>query len=304
MKKQQNQEKQTTEHRNWERSASAALGFSLSRYKDRLQKRDLVKLNTKPREIDVQIIDKQYGSERIDNAIGHLFERHNLIELKNPYEQLNIDVIWKGISYAAQYKSTGTDKQTGKKGVDAIPIDEVTLTFIRISKPINLFKYMKKRGYGIEQHYPGVYYITGIADIRMQIVVGKELKGDEFVTLRVQGSNASEQDIRKIISFAKTLEDENDREMAEEIIKISLTENRETYNRLKEVDEEMKDVLEEFMEDVIVARENEKVTADREKNAKLMLMDSEPLSKIKKYTGVTEVRIRELAKEAGLTVVS
>ena len=247
MKKQQKQEKQTSEHRNWERSASAALSFSLSRYKDRLQKKDLVKLNTRPREIDVQIIDKQYGAERIDNAIGHLFERHNLIELKNPYEQLNIDVIWKGISYAAQYKSSGIDKQTGKKGVDAIPIDEVTLTFIRISKPINLFKDIKKRGYGIEQHYPGVYYITGIADIRMQIVVGKELEGDEFVALRVQGSGANEEDIKKFIKLAGLLKDSEEKDAYDAIMQTSMTENEEVYNNLKEGDGIMCEALERLM---------------------------------------------------------
>ena len=59
---------------------------------------------------------KTEGTEddRMDNAIAFLFEKHNIIELKNPYEKLNIDVVWKGISYAAQYKSKGYDDTTKK----------------------------------------------------------------------------------------------------------------------------------------------------------------------------------------------
>lgn len=297
-------EMKASTQRDWEKPVSAALGFSLGMYKDRLQKNDLVKLNSKPREIDVHIIDNRYGEGHMENAIGHIFERHNLVELKNPREPLNIDVIWKGISYAAQYKSSGEDKKTGKKGVDAIPIDEVTLTFLRFSKPTGLFNYMKKRGYVIYRYRPGVYYVTGIVDIRIQIIVCRELIGDEFVALRIQGSNVSEEDIRKFIRFAGTLEDEEDREKAESIMRISITENKETYNRLKEVDDKMNDVLEEFMEDRIVARGKAMVNDDREKIASLMLMDSKPISEITKYTSVSEARIRELAVVAGLKIIN
>ena len=138
----------------------------------------------------------------------------------------------------------------------------------------------------------------------MQIVVGKELKGDEFVTLRVQGSNANEEDIKQFIRLAGLLKDSDEKDAYDEIMQISMTENEEAYNSLKEDDGNMCEALERLMEDVIVARENAKVTAVSEKNATLMLMDSEPLSKIKKYTGVSESRIRELAAAAGLTVVN
>ena len=89
-------------NRDWETASYAGLMFSLSEYKDRLEEQRAFKLNSKPREIDVRIIDKKYDEDdRMDNAIAYLFEKHNIIELKNPYEKLNIDVVWKGISYAA-----------------------------------------------------------------------------------------------------------------------------------------------------------------------------------------------------------
>ena len=93
--------------------------FSVRKYKDRLSETHGVKLNSKTREIDVRIIDKKATRSsqnemtrtdreteetgRIDNAIAYFFERHNLIELKNPRENLNIDVFWKGVRPKRRY---------------------------------------------------------------------------------------------------------------------------------------------------------------------------------------------------------
>ena len=139
--------------------------FSIRDYNDRLSETRGIKLNSKSREIDVSIIDKHAsaatskpeetaewtvaesaGDEtatvktggRINNAIAYFFERHNLIELKNPRENLNIDVFWKGISYAAQYKSRGYDDTTNEYGVNIRQMSDITLTFLRVTKPEKL----------------------------------------------------------------------------------------------------------------------------------------------------------------------
>ena len=48
-------------NRDWETSAYVGLMFSLAKYKNRLEERRGFKLNSKPREIDVRIIDKLSG---------------------------------------------------------------------------------------------------------------------------------------------------------------------------------------------------------------------------------------------------
>lgn len=116
----------------------------------------------------------------MDNAIAYIFEKHNIVELKNPNEPLNIDIVWKGISYAAQYKSRGYDDTSKNHGINIVSMKDITLTFLRISKPVALFDELSKSGYGLEQRFPGVYYVFGIADIKMQIVVGNELEGDDL----------------------------------------------------------------------------------------------------------------------------
>ena len=277
----------------WETPNFAALMFALHKYKDRFSEQHGLTLNSATREIDVRIIDKwrgkqtlqlnqiapngtdhqnnannadsqnnQIGSDgvaadRIDNAIAHIFETHNLFELKNPGEKLNIDTVWKGISYAAQYKSDGKNDFTGEQGVNVKLMSDITLTFMRVVKPVELFKYMKTLGYRVERKFPGVYYIFGMADIKMQIVVGSELEGDEFVPIRVQNKNASEEDIRKCIEMCEALKKENKpyyMEMARAVMQVSIENNRETYDRILE---DIMNALEDLMKDRIAIKERE-----------------------------------------------
>ncbi len=219
----------TTGSRDWESGLYAGLMLSLDKYKNRLKEERAYKLNAKPREIDIRIIDQDYdGDDRMDNAIAYLFERHNLIELKDPYEDLDIDVVWTGISYAAQYNGSGYDDTIKKSGVDIIPMKDVTLTFLRVGKPIKLFKLMVKSGYGIEEKFSGVYYITGIADIKMQVVVGRELKGEEFVPIRVQKKNAADGDVRAFVKTIEGLKDKHTKNLADSVMQISITKTRDS----------------------------------------------------------------------------
>ena len=251
-------------NKDWETASFAALMFSIRDYRDRLIETHGVKLNSRSREIDVRIIDQLTQAKRINNAIAYFFERHNLIELKNPKEQLNIDVFWKGISYAAQYKSSGYDDTTKKAGVNIKPMSDITLTFLRITKPENLLSYLETHGFSLSLKFAGVYYVSGIAELKIQIVVGSELEGDEFVPLRVQKENAREEDIRKFIEMCGELREQVEKDMADTIMQLSISNNEKTYEKLKEeenmsqaLEKLMGDRLEKIMEDRIAARVEE-----------------------------------------------
>ena len=232
----------------------AGLILSLHKYNHRLKENRNFKLNTNPREIDVRIIDQLSGeTERMDNAIAYLFERHNIIELKNPHEPLNIDVIWKGISYAAQYKSRGIDDSSDAKvqKVNAIPMRDITLTFLRLSKPETLFTELIHSGYRLEEKFAGVYYLFGLADIKMQIVVGRELTGDEFLPLRVQRKNLDAHDATVFIKLVDKFKNVYDKKLLEAILQVSIKDNEVLYDRLKKEHENMCDALRELMKDEI-----------------------------------------------------
>ena len=230
--------------------------FSIRDYKDRLTETHGVKLNSRSREIDVRIIDQSTQPNRINHAIAYFFERHNLIELKNPKEQLNIDVFWKGISYAAQYKSSGYDDTTKKTGVNIKPMSDITLTFLRITKPEKLLDYLETHGFSLSQKFTGVYYVSGIAELKIQIVVGSELEGDEFVPLRVQKENASEDDIRKFIAMCGDLREQAEKDMAHTIMQISNSNNKELYDKIME-EKNMTLAIDKFIADRLAAKAEE-----------------------------------------------
>ena len=98
--------------------------------------------------------------------------------------------------------------------------------------------------------------------MKIQIVVGSELEGDEFVPLRVQKENAAEDDIRKFISICGELSEQADKDMADTIIQISISNNKKTYEKLKE-ESNMSQALEELMEDRIMARVKEERREER-----------------------------------------
>lgn len=124
----------------WESANYEALMFSLRPYETKLSVTRNSKLNSKDREIDVRIITELPEAELKNHAIARAFKKHNIVELKNPGEALSINTFWKGISYAAQYKSDGKDDSTGETGVNSKPMSDITLTFLRAAKPVTLFK--------------------------------------------------------------------------------------------------------------------------------------------------------------------
>ena len=282
--------------RDWESGLYAGLMLSLDKYKDRLKEERGFKLNAKPREIDIRIIDQEYdGDDRMDNDIAYIFEKHILIELKDPYEELDIDVVWTGISYAAQYKGSGYDDTIKKSGVDIIPMKDVTLTFLRVSKPRDLFKLMESSGYGVEEKFPGVYYVTGIADIKMQVVVGRELKGEEFIPIRIQKKNAADEDVRAFVKLIEGLKDKHTKTLADSVMQISITENKGLYDRLLEEDPGMCEALRELMNDRIEKEKSEAVNAKQEDIAKKMIEIGDSLDKISKVTSVPIDRLEEIS---------
>lgn len=246
------EKKEQAAHTDKESPTYAGLMLSLRDFRGRLVPERHFLLNTSPREIDVCLIDNlSPDAERMDNAIAYIFERHNLVELKNPNEQLNIDTFWKGISYAAQYKSLGSDKLANKQGVDAIPAKSVTFTFLRLSKPEVLLKWdLPKDGFSVTKAFPGVYHISGLPSIKMQIVVGKELEGDVFMPLRVQKENTNRADIEKLIEFMASIQKgTEDKEFVETVFRASFGANRSLYAKIREEMPEMCDELREFMKD-------------------------------------------------------
>ncbi len=107
----------------WHSGFVGGLGLCFRKYRDKITIEREHLLSKQPTRIDFLVIKKQPDLV-IDNAIGRDFKSINIIEFKNPYDALNIDVIWKVVGYAGLYKSQG-------KKVNQFPTNEITISLFR-----------------------------------------------------------------------------------------------------------------------------------------------------------------------------
>lgn len=103
-------------------------------------------LSKKPLQIDMLIIEK-LKNVQIQNEIGKLFRKYNVIEYKSPDDEMNIDDFFKTVGYAYLYKGLG-------EKVNQIPLEELTASLFRERKPLDLMKELTKYGCMIEKYVP------------------------------------------------------------------------------------------------------------------------------------------------------
>ena len=233
---------ETDEQRlDWHSGFEGSLQLSLRNYAADIEIEREHSLSKEPVRIDFLVVKKNTGVV-IDNAIGRDFRTHNLIEYKNPNDELNIDVLWKTIGYAGLYKSLG-------RTVDEIKADEITISIYRASKPRKLFKQLKEDGYVVSRLYPGVYQISGIVNIPINIIVTSELDDEELRALKILSINPAEDDVKDFIKEASKYTEPGDKINASAVLRVSANANRELFERI-EGDKDMGDVIRElFAED-------------------------------------------------------
>lgn len=199
-------------------------------------------LSKEPVRMDLLII-KKLSDVRIENELGHIFKKFNVVEYKNPDDALTIDDYYKTVGYACLYKGLG-------ESVDLIPADELTISIFRESCPREMFKTMKKMDLEIEERYPGIYYISGKqALFDTQIVVTKQLEKETHRTLRVLSKHVQEEDVRAFIEKAGKMTEPGDRNNIDAVLHVSVSANREIYEAIRRCDKIMCDALRELMKE-------------------------------------------------------
>lgn len=199
-------------------------------------------LSKEPVRMDLLII-KKLSDVRIENELGHIFKKFNVVEYKNPDDALTIDDYYKTVGYACLYKGLG-------ESVDLIPADELTISIFRESCPREMFKAMKKMGLEIEERYPGIYYISGKqALFDTQIIVTKQLEKETHRTLRVLSKHVQEEDVRAFVEKAGKMTEPGDRNNIDAVLHVSVSANREIYEAIRRCDKIMCDALRELMKE-------------------------------------------------------
>ena len=131
----------------WHPAFCAAAGLEFHEDIERLELKPEYNLSKEPIRIDLLII-KEESDRRIKNEIGHIMKKYNVIEYKSPEDALTIDDFYKTVGYACLYKGYG-------ERVDAVPINELTISIFRAKRPEKMFLTLQKYGHKYRRKISG-----------------------------------------------------------------------------------------------------------------------------------------------------
>lgn len=240
----------------WHAAFVSAMDLELAQNRSDLVYHKEYNLNKKPLEVDLLVIKKDSDIE-IANEIGKLFRRHNIVEYKSPLAHLNIDTFYKAGAYAGLYKAYG-------ETVDERKAQDITVSLIRENKPVRLFAYFREQGISFTNPYKGIYYVTGTVLFPTQIIVTKELNKEAHIWLKALSGEMEKEQMRRLLEQVDTLHLKLDRELADSVLQVSISANRQVVEELRG-DGNMCQALLEIMEpEINKIKENVKKEVTRE----------------------------------------
>lgn len=223
----------------WHMAFMPAMRLEFMEYKDILEYEPEHLLNIKALQIDLLIIKKD-SSIVMDNEIGKIFRRHNIIEYKSPHDSEDVDAFFKTYAYAGLYKA-------GKCGESYIP-EEITVTMIRKGKPRVLFQWFVSHGCEVRKESRGVYYIENAGFFKTQVIVARELNETSHIWLRALTDNMGRQQAKRLINKSRQMLDRPEAEYIEAVLQIAAKANRKLFEKLKREDKSMYSALVELMQ--------------------------------------------------------
>ena len=243
----------------WHPGFYGAAELELISNKDVLEFQREYNLSKEPLRMDLLII-KKLADVRIENEIGHIFKRYNVVVYKSPEDGLSIDDYFKTLGYTCLYKGMGST-------VNQVREEELTISVFREAYPRELFQALGRSGRMVEERYPGIYYVHGNVLFDTQVVVTSRLRKEAHSGLRVLSKNAGKEDIMAFIEKVKCLVEPGDRDNADAVLQVSIAANEGLYQEVRR-DLGMCEALRELMKDVIDAEIAEKVAKGREEARK------------------------------------
>lgn len=196
-------------------------------------------LNTSALEIDLLII-KKADNTVIENEIGKIFRRHNIIEYKSPRDQEGINTYFKVNAYASLYKiGEGTCTYEPK---------DITVTMIRQGKPRRLFQWLLHQGCMIDNVYKGVYYIKNAGFFQTQIIVSRELDEANHIWIKSLTDTLGRQQAENLLNRSKELMDRPEAGYVDAVLQIVSKANRNIFNEIKKEDQKMYQAFVDLMQ--------------------------------------------------------
>mgnify|MGYP003309605139 CR=1 FL=1 len=212
----------------WHPAFYGAMHLEFRENKEELEFTEELILNTLPLRVDMLVVKKKQPCI-LQNEIGQLFRKSNLVEYKSPDDALNYDVFLKGIAYAYLYKIKENHTET-------IPLEEITLTFVRERKPVKLLKKLRKQKFHIEQKWKGIYYISKEGELKIQLVVTKELSRENHIWLNSLSANMQEHYVTELLTTTRALIHKDEKKHADSLWEVVTRTNTKTIKKLRKDD--------------------------------------------------------------------
>ena len=270
----------------WHPAFYAATGLEFHEDIERLELKPEYNLSKEPIRIDLLII-KDGSAGQIKNEIGYIMRNYNVIEYKSPEDALTIDDFYKTVGYACLYKGYG-------ERVDAVPINELTISIFRETRPEKLFLILQKHGHKIEETYPGIYYVTEHLPFPAQIIVTQELEPGEHRSLRILSNHAKKEDVEEFLKEVEKMNTPRDRQNVEAVLQVSVKANDELYREIRR-DANMCDALRELMKDDLEdARKKGEAIGKAEGEAKGKVMGEAKIILKMNHSGMTPENIASI----------
>lgn len=148
----------------------------------------------------------------------------------------------------------------------------------------------------IEEKYSGGYYVNGIINISVQIVVIGELERDLYASLKILVNKADKEIIKKFLSDTGDIKTKAERENIDALLQVSVSANREIYEEIRR-ESPMCEALRELMKDDI-----DKAVEQAVEQAKITARFEDGLSfeEIATRTNVSVEKVKDVLKEQGL----
>ena len=240
-----------------------------------------------PVRLDMLVIKRE--SAPLTDPIGSFFRTHNVLDYKSPEDGLTIDDFYKAHGYALIYKSLG-------KTVNAIPLEEITVSIFRHAYPREMFKALEESGMTVEEKSDGIYYVTGPVRIPTQVVVTSRLPKGRYEAFKAIAKNAAKEDILKLLCMMDSIANPKIADYVSAVLHVSISVNEELFNEIKGAG-----IMTEAIERVFKKEMDEKKTEGKEEMVTEMLRGNEPVEKILKYSHMPIEQIMGIAKKIGIS---
>lgn len=209
----------------WHPAFCSAIRLELKENKMDLEYENEHNLGKKPLQIDLLVIKKS-DDVVVQNDIGKIFSRSNIMEFKSPRDGLNINDYFKVLGYACLYKAE-------EEHMDDIRNDDVTISLVRDTRPVKLMKAFERQGLQIRAYRAGIYYIEN-SWFPMQMIITSELDQTTHLWLRALTEKLSSDEAELLLRETSAHKETDEEALIDSVMTVSMSANKESFGNVKE----------------------------------------------------------------------